>query len=88
MSRPGVRTIASSIAYSIAGHAISSTNAAITSSTAVSICWRRTGPARPMNVVSRMCALRRIASTAPSTESQTNSVEASSSAQISGRCKK
>ena len=36
-------------------------------------------PARPMKVVSRMCALRRIASTAPSTESQTNSVEASSS---------
>src|ERR1043166_4450587 len=38
-----------------------------------------------MNVVRRMCALRRIASTAPSTESQTNSVAASSSAQISGR---
>ena len=46
------------------------------------------GAVRLMNVVSRMCALRRIASTAPSTESQTNSVEASSSAQISGRWKK
>ena len=38
-----------------------------------------------MNVVSRMWAVRRMASTAPSTESHTNNVEASSSAQIKGR---
>ena len=85
MSRPGVRTIASSIAYSIAGWTISRTNAAITSRIKVSICWRSAGAARLMKVVSRMCALRRIASTAPSAESQTNSVEASSSAHTRGR---
>ena len=85
MSRPGVRTIASSIAYSIAGWTMSSTKAAITRRMAVSIRCRSAGLAPPMKVVSRMCALRRMASTAPSTESQTNSVDASSSAQISGR---
>ena len=85
MSRPGVRTIASSIAYSIAGWTISRTKAATTSRIAVSILRRSAGVARLMKVVSRMCALRRVASTAPSADSQTNSVEASSSAHTSGR---
>ncbi len=83
-----MRTIASSIAYSIAGWMMSNTKAATTSRIAISMRCRDSELMRLMKVVSRMCALRRIASTAPSTDSHTNSVEASSSAQISGRWKK
>ena len=51
-----------------------------TSSTA-----RTCGGIRLISAVSRMCSLRRIASTAPSTHSHTNRMEASSSPQTSGR---
>ena len=84
MLRPGVLTIASSMLYSIAGGTRMRTKAATTSRTITSIFWRSSGPARLMNAVSRMCALRRVARTAPRDESHTNRVDASSSAQMSG----
>ena len=62
--------------------------ATTTSRMITSICSRNPGPARLMKAVRRMCALRRIASTAPSAESQTKSVDANSSAQIRGLWKR
>src|SRR5947208_9780778 len=59
ISSPGVRTIASSIEYSIAGWIMRRTKAAITRRTAASIRCRRAGGVRLMNVVNRMWALRR-----------------------------
>ena len=60
------------------------TKAATTSRMITSIFWRVAGAARLMKAVSRMCALRCMAITAPSTDSHTNRVDASSSAQTSG----
>ena len=64
---------------------ITTRNADTTVSTTTSQIARASGDMRLISAVSRMCSLRRIASTAPSTHSQTNRIEASSSPHTSGR---